>query len=79
MTTTDPYPTDTMFASKSLREHWIRGVLGTVLAVAAFALIGVVGPVSLLLLLAAGISWRGCISCWALGLSQTKASCQIRR
>lgn len=70
---------DTMFASKSLREHWIRGAIGTVLAVAAFALIGLVGPASLLLLLGAGIAWRGCVSCWALGLSQTRAACQVRR
>lgn len=71
-------PPDTLFASKSLREHWIRGAVGLVLAVAAFALVGVT-PASLLLLLPAGIAWRGCISCWALGLSQTKAVCQVRR
>lgn len=64
---------DTLFASRTLREHWVRGVLGTVLAVAGFGLLPVVGPVSLLLLLGAGLSWRGCISCWALGLTQTKA------
>ena len=79
MTTTEPYPPDTMFASKSLREHWIRGAVGTVLAVAAFALLGLVGPLSLLLILPAGIAWRGCISCWALGLSQTKAACALKQ
>lgn len=72
-----PIPADTMFASKSLREHWIRGVIGTVLAVAAFALVGV-SPAFLLLLLPAGIAWRGCISCWALGLGQTKAACALK-
>jgi hypothetical protein len=76
VTNADPYPPDTMFASKSLREHYVRGVVGTILAVAAFGLIGVIGPVSLLLLLPAGLAWRGCISCWALGLSQTKAVCR---
>lgn len=67
-----------MFASKSLRAHWIRGAIGSVLAVAAFALIGLVGPVSLLLLVGAGIAWRGCVSCWALGLSQTRALSDAR-
>ncbi|MET3961333.1 hypothetical protein ABIE44_001267 [Marmoricola sp. OAE513] len=74
-----PDAPDLMFASKSLREHWIRGALGLVLAIAGFGLIGVVGPVSLLLVLGAGIAWRGCVSCWALGLSQTRAACQVRR
>ncbi|MFL6160574.1 MAG: hypothetical protein ACJ72D_31175 [Marmoricola sp.] len=78
MTTTDQAPTDTMFASRTLREHWVRGALGLVLAVAAFALIGVVGPVALLLLVGAGIAWRGCPTCWALGLSQTQATCALR-
>lgn len=77
VTGTEPYQ-DTLFASGSLREHWIRGALGLVLAVAGFALIGVLGPVSLLLVLGAGIAWRGCVSCWALGLSQTKAACAVR-
>ena len=69
---------DTLLASDSLAEHWIRGAIGLVLAVAAFGLIGIVGPVTLLLLLPAGIVWRGCVSCWALGLVQTRAACQTR-
>lgn len=64
---------DTLFASRTLREHYVRGAVGTVLAVGAFALLGLVGPWSLLLLVPAGLAWRGCISCWALGLTQTKA------
>lgn len=79
MATPDTLPADTLFASNSLTEHWVRGAVGLVLAVAAFGLIGVAGPATLLLLLPAGLAWRGCISCWALGLAQTKAVCQIRR
>ena len=51
MTALDAPPTDTLLASDSLAEHWTRGAIGLVLAVAAFGLIGVVGPVTLLLLL----------------------------
>ena len=57
-----------------MRGHLIRGVLGLVAFVAAFALLGVVGPLSLLLLVVAGFAWRGCPTCWALGLTQTKAA-----
>jgi hypothetical protein len=64
---------DTMFASRTVRAHWVRGALGLIAFVAAFALIGVVGPASLLLLLVAGVAWRGCPTCWAVGLTRTKA------
>lgn len=66
-------PPDTMFASSSVRVHLIRGVLGLVAFVAAFALVAVVGPVSLLLLVPAGLAWRGCPTCWAVGFTRTKA------
>jgi hypothetical protein len=69
-----------MFASRSVRAHWIRGALGLVAFIAAFALIGVLGPAALLLLVPAGLLWRGCPTCWAVGLERTKAqSCPIRR
>lgn len=63
-----------MFASRSVPVHVIRGVIGLVAFVAAFALIGVVGPASLLLLVLAGLAWRGCPTCWAVGLTRTKAA-----
>lgn len=66
-------PPDTMFASSSVRVHLIRGVVGLVAFVAAFALVGTIGPVSLLLLVPAVLAWRGCPTCWALGLTRTKA------
>jgi hypothetical protein len=53
--------------------HVVRGVVGLVAAVGAFALLGTVGPASVLLLVVAGVAWRGCPTCWALGLTQTKA------
>lgn len=66
-------PPDTMFASGSVRVHVIRGVLGLVAFVAAFALVGAVGPASLLLIVVAGLAWRGCPTCWAVGLTRTRA------
>ena len=66
-------PPDTMFASRSVRVHVVRGVVGLIAFVAAFALIGVLGPASLLLLLVAGLAWRGCPTCWAVGFTRTKA------
>ena len=74
---TEPYQ-DTMFASRSVREHLVRGAIGLAFSVAAIALVGVLGPVSLLLFLPAGFAWRGCVSCWALGLAQTKAMLRSR-
>jgi hypothetical protein len=62
-----------MFASGSVRVHLARGVAGLVAFVAAFALLGVLGPVSLLLLVVAGLAWRGCPTCWMVGLIRTKA------
>lgn len=70
MTTMEP---DTTFASRSVPAHLVRGALGLGFAIAAIALIGPLGPVSLLLLLPAAIAWRGCVSCWALGLAQTRS------
>ncbi len=69
---------DTLFASRTLREHYLRGVVGTVLALAAFALAGRSNGLSLLLLLPAGLAWRGCISCWTLGLMQTRSLVEAR-
>jgi hypothetical protein len=64
---------DTMFASRSVPVHVIRGVVGLAAAVGGFGLLGVVGPVSLLLLVVAGFAWRGCPTCWAVGLTRTRA------
>ena len=61
---------DQMFASASLTEHLVRGVVGLVLAVGSFVL-APAQPWALLGLIPAALAWRGCPTCWALGLSQT--------
>lgn len=68
-----PVDPDTTFASASVREHYVRGAVGIPLLVAAFALIPVWGPLTLLLAPVAVVLLRGCPTCWALGLGQTRA------
>ncbi len=59
-----------MFASGSLVEHVLRGVLGLVLVVTGFALAGG-QPLALLLLVPGVVAWRGCPTCWLMGLGAT--------
>ena len=61
---------DDTFASSSVAVHVVRGVVGLVLAVAALALASA-HPWALLGLVPAALAWRGCPTCWALGLAQT--------
>jgi len=76
---TDPVETrtaDTMFASGSVPVHLLRGALGLPLLVAAFVLVGPVGPWTLLLAVPAVVLLRGCPTCWLLGLAQTRTACR---
>ena len=59
-------------ASGSVPRHLVRGLIGLVALVAAFAGLAVAGPAALLLLPVAGIAWRGCPTCWAIGLIETR-------
>lgn len=67
--------TDTLFASRSVPRHLVRGALGLPLLVAAFVLVPRWGPLALLLAVPAVVLLRGCPTCWALGLAQT---CAVR-
>ena len=60
-------------ASGSVREHLFRGAVGLTAAVLAVVLAAVVGPVSLVLLLVTVFAWRGCPTCWTVGLLGTLA------
>lgn len=66
-------------ASGSVAEHVLRGAVGLLAAALAIVLVTVVGPVSLLLLGVTAIAWRGCPTCWAVGLSGTLADRRARR
>lgn len=67
------------FASASVPRHLVRGALGLVAFVAALALLGPVGAPALGLLVVAGIAWRGCPTCWMVGLQQTRERCDSGR
>ena len=59
------------FASRSTRHHLVRGAAG-LLALVMAALGAAAGvPVALALLVVTVVAWRGCPTCWALGLAQT--------
>ena len=66
-------------ASGSLREHVARGAAGFGAAALAVALLSAVGPISLLLLLLSVVAWRGCPTCWTVGLIGTIADERARR
>jgi hypothetical protein len=66
-------------ASGSVAKHVLRGAVGLLAAALAIVLVAVVGPVSLLLLGVTVIAWRGCPTCWAVGLFGTLADRRVRR
>ncbi len=59
-----------MFASKTLGEHLVRGVVGVGALACAVAFGGLVWPVFVLLPVAL-VALRGCPACWTIGLVQT--------
>ncbi|MBB4687525.1 hypothetical protein [Amycolatopsis jiangsuensis] len=71
--------TERNFASASVPRHLLRGALGFGSLIGAFALIPVLGPVSLLLAPAGLIALRGCPMCWAVGLVATVSAGRLRR
>lgn len=63
-------PVTSLFASRSVTEHVLRGLLGLALVVVALWQASA-HPAALLLLVPAVVAWRGCPTCWALGLAAT--------
>ena len=66
-------------ASGSIIEHLLRGAAGLTAGVLAIALLARVGPVSLALLVLTALAWRGCPTCWTVGLVGTLADDRTRR
>ncbi len=67
-----------MFASRSLPAHYARGLIGLVLLIAGLGLAHR-SALWLLLVPVTVVLWRGCMSCWTLGLMATRAkACPIR-
>lgn len=64
-------PTFQMFASRSVAVHVVRGVLGLVALVVGLTMASSSGW-WLLLLVATPVLWRGCPTCWVMGLIATR-------
>ena len=60
-----------MFASKTVREHVLRGAAGIALIVVALNMAAQHWVLSGAALLAAVVSFRGCPMCWVVGLVET--------
>ncbi|MEU9852623.1 hypothetical protein [Streptomyces sp. NPDC047974] len=76
--TTDTTPVPD-YASRSVPRHLARGALGFGLVIGAVALVPVTGPVSLLAAPLALVAFRGCPTCWAVGLAQTISRGRLER
>jgi len=61
------------FASTSVRRHYARGALGLIAFVAALAGAAAGAPAAVVLLAVSVVAWRGCPTCWAIGLGHTRA------
>jgi len=59
-------------ASRSVKQHYVRGALGLLALVAAVVGAAAVTPAALILLVLTVALWRGCPTCWAIGLMQTR-------
>ncbi|MCJ0874307.1 hypothetical protein [Streptomyces sp. AP-93] len=70
---------ETNFASRSVPRHLARGAIGFGLIIGAIALVPVVGPVSLLAAPLALVAFRGCPTCWMVGLAQTISRGRLER
>ena len=60
------------FASASVPVHILRGVVGLLALVGAIAGAGTLGPAVLLLFGVTLLAWRGCPTCWLVGLMETR-------
>ncbi|WP_282692786.1 hypothetical protein [Streptomyces sp. CC208A] len=67
------------FSSRSVPRHLARGAVGFGLIAGAIALVPVAGPVALLAALPALIAFRGCPTCWTVGLVQTVSRGRLER
>ncbi len=65
--------------STSVRAHVVRGAAGLLAAGLAIGLLAIVGPASLALLPLTAVAWRGCPTCWMVGLLGTLADERARR
>lgn len=69
----------THFASRSVPRHLARGAIGFGLIIGPIALLPVAGPAILLVTPLALVAFRGCPTCWMVGLAQTVSRGRLER
>ncbi|MFD0369240.1 MULTISPECIES: hypothetical protein [unclassified Streptomyces] len=67
------------FASKSVPRHLARGVIGFGLIIGSIAMVPVAGPAVLLAAPLSLIAFKGCPTCWMVGLAQTISRGRLER
>ncbi|WP_437097182.1 hypothetical protein [Streptomyces sp. enrichment culture] len=67
------------YASKSVTRHLARGAIGFGLIIGSIALVPVAGPATLLAAPLALVAFRGCPTCWMVGLAQTISRGRLER
>ncbi|MEV8588720.1 hypothetical protein [Streptomyces sp. NPDC051180] len=72
-------PPPRSFASSSVPRHLARGAVGFGLVAGSIALVPVVGPVALLAAPLSLVAFRGCPTCWMVGLAQTVSRGRLER
>ncbi|MGW7417422.1 hypothetical protein [Streptomyces sp. NPDC054863] len=77
--TPQPPAPATNFASRSVPRHLARGAVGFGLIIGSIALVPAVGPATLLAAPLALIAFRGCPTCWMVGLAQTVSRGRLER
>ncbi|MEU9297963.1 hypothetical protein [Streptomyces sp. NPDC048266] len=77
--TARPAATGPDYASASVPRHLARGALGFGLIVGSIALVPVAGPATLLAAPLALVAFRGCPTCWMVGLAQTISRGRLER
>jgi hypothetical protein len=65
-------------ASTSVNRHYARGALGLLALIAAVVGTAAGAPAALALLIVTVASWRGCPTCWAIGLIETRGACSAQ-
>ncbi|WP_225830736.1 hypothetical protein [Streptomyces sp. NK08204] len=74
-----PTAAERNFASKSVPRHLARGVIGFGLIIGSIALVPIAGPAILLVAPLGLIAFRGCPTCWMVGLAQTVSRGRLER
>lgn len=67
------------FASTSVPRHLARGAIGLGLIIGSIASVPTLGPASLLAAPLALVAFRGCPTCWLVGLAQTISRGRLER